>query len=130
MGSVSRFGSTRSGGTSRSRSRATGSGSTTSRANDLAAADLESKKEIGQLQEQLVAVCAENADLQKKNSAMEEKIEGFREKDRQREERDTKAAADFESLNHLLKDNLAENKVLRETIRDERQIKMAEKGVL
>ena len=51
---------------------------------------------------------------------MEATIKTTKAKEKQREEKDIKAAADFESLNQLLKDTLAANKVLRETISDER----------
>ncbi|UPQ97838.1 hypothetical protein HOP50_02g11330 [Chloropicon primus] len=88
--------------------------------NELSAAELESKKEINRLQEKVEGLSSENEELQKVKGSMEERIKSLKEKLRQREEKDIKAATDFESLNQLLKDNLAENKVLRETINDER----------
>ena len=87
---------------------------------ELSSADQESKQVISQLNEKLSAVNAENQELKEKNGAMEATIKTTKAKEKQREEKDIKAAADFESLNQLLKDTLAANKVLRETISDER----------
>ena len=87
---------------------------------ELSSAEQESKQVISQLNEKLSAVNAENQELKEKNGAMEATIKTTKAKEKQREEKDIKAAADFESLNQLLKDTLAANKVLRETISDER----------
>ena len=87
---------------------------------ELSSAEQESKQVISQLNEKLSAVSAENQELKEKNGAMEATIKTTKAKEKQREEKDIKAAADFESLNQLLKDTLAANKVLRETISDER----------
>ena len=88
--------------------------------NDLTAAQITSKKQLDDLQEKASLLESENGGLRDQVASMEERIKKFERKDRQREDQDIKAAADFESLNQLLKDTMAENKVLRETISDER----------
>lgn len=87
---------------------------------ELTNAEQESRREIERLREEAEGLSRQNAELAEAKDAAEAKVRHHEGREKLREEREIKAAADFESLNQLLKDTLAENKVLRETINDER----------
>ena len=88
--------------------------------NEISMVELESKQKISKLEGQLESAEAENKGLRERETGMRLSIKNYEEKDRQREESDTKKAAELESLNQLLNDTMAENKVLRQTITEER----------